>query len=107
LILTEVKVVCFDTLLQVLILKNLYCTGIVQMRPASAVQENGVPREQSKKRQQDAGVTGCLGGDARRNIIRCLFSASGKHLSTKKPEDLAIVVRLQLRGLSPHRPHRR
>jgi len=29
-ILKEVKVVCFDTLLQVLILKNLYCTKIVQ-----------------------------------------------------------------------------
>jgi hypothetical protein len=30
LILNGVKVVCFDTLLQVLILNNLYCTKIVQ-----------------------------------------------------------------------------
>jgi hypothetical protein len=29
-ILKEVKVVCFDTLLQVLILNGLYCTKIVQ-----------------------------------------------------------------------------
>jgi hypothetical protein len=30
LILKQVKVICFDTLLQVLILKSLYCTKIVQ-----------------------------------------------------------------------------
>jgi len=32
LILKEVKVICFDTLLQVLILKSLHCTKIVQNR---------------------------------------------------------------------------
>jgi hypothetical protein len=32
LILKKVKVICFDTLLQVLILNGLYCTKIVQNR---------------------------------------------------------------------------
>ena len=64
-ILKELKVVCFHTLLQVLILKELtshqnganeVCLARArkQLRPAG-------PRHRNQKRQQDAGVTGMRG----------------------------------------------
>jgi hypothetical protein len=58
-ILKIVKVLCFDTLLQVFILKDLYRTRIVHGGTKRPFPENGVPGTESKKRQQDAGVTGC------------------------------------------------
>jgi hypothetical protein len=55
-ILKEVKVVCFDTLLQVLILKNFYWSKIVQN--AVWLAKGRWQGSRKQKRQQDAGATG-------------------------------------------------
>jgi hypothetical protein len=60
-ILKELKVFCFDTLLQVLILKNFYCTKAVQnavclARVAKTTQACWQPPE-NKNASRDAGDT--------------------------------------------------
>jgi hypothetical protein len=58
LILKEVKVVYFDELLQVLILKTITLRkNCADATGLNAIQENGVARGRTQKRQQDAGVT--------------------------------------------------
>ncbi|SRR5260221_11255292 len=54
----RVKVICFDTLLQVLILKTLHCTGTVRVRPAETPFRRMVfPGWESKNASREAGVT--------------------------------------------------
>jgi hypothetical protein len=57
-ILKGVKVICFDTLLQVLILKDLHCMATARVRPGKTpFRRVAFPGGESKNASRDAGVT--------------------------------------------------
>ena len=89
-ILKEVKVVCFDTLLQVLILKNLYFTKIMIRCVSQELANDGLRPPgrlpKAKNASRDAG-----GRDARRNVIQQLLYARSNRLSRKKAEAIFMT----------------
>jgi hypothetical protein len=56
------KVFCFDTLLQVLILKGLTLEQIFSATGQTPFRRMAFPGDKAKKRQQHAGVTGVRDG---------------------------------------------
>ena len=102
LILKELKVLCFHTLLQVLILKGLIlsknqarCIAFREGRKQSTM-ASWLAAE-SKNASRDAGVT----RDGKRNCIRDLYYASSNGLSRKKGgSELGCRLAMNLSALS-------
>jgi hypothetical protein len=81
-ILKEVKVVCFDTLLQVLILKNLYCTRIVQEKLENTALGLAVQGSRKQKRQQ-----GCWRCRTQGAMLYITYCTRGVTIVKGKTED--------------------